>query len=643
MDGGLMLALAVYAALFQEIERYPFLLPEVQAHYLSSFDRSGGNDDGFNGTYSALYQHERGEQVIFDVKGPGVVYTIWFTSRENGWAPLGWGRIRFYFDEESTPRLDLDADELFRGRRAPFLPPLVFDSFASSGGYACYVPFPFQRRLRITTQNRVGFYNIYYHTYSPDRRIESWTGQEDLSELIRIWTQPGIDPKPRREGQIFSGTVALPAPALPDGELVPSRSDVLTWEGVGAVSSLRLNPLFPLSPYQLNHLWLRIYWDGGSSPSVDAPLGSFFGSGLGEASVRSVLLGMSPSGVYYCYFPMPFWKSARIELVNENPEPTPPIWWEVRITPENSYPYPKGACGYFNARYQREWPTTSGQDYRLLETSGRGIYLGQVMTVEPLRGEVKRWWEGDLRVYIDGRRQPAFHGTGHEDEYLGGWSNEWLMNPYSLPLHGQPRTQHLSQIDFQWNAATTVYRFFPGGVPYQSQIAVSTEHGDGNSAEAMYSSVAFYYQQPVSKTLSDALDVGNREDEARHSYRSAPASTIVSLASQFEGIPQALDLQDQGREISGSSRFTLKVAGSPSALRLRRLYDQRAAQEAEVWVDGKPVGTWYSPAVNPKRRWAEADFLLPVGLTAGRHRLDVEIRVTKGTWTEYRYELWAIP
>lgn len=117
--------------------------------------------------------------------------------------------------------------------------------------------------MRITTQNRVGFYNIYYHTYSPDRRIESWTGQEDLSELIRIWSQPGMDPQPRREGQIFTGTVALPAPALPDGELVPSRSDALTWEGVGAVSSLRLNPLFPLSPYQLNHLWLRIYGTAG--------------------------------------------------------------------------------------------------------------------------------------------------------------------------------------------------------------------------------------------------------------------------------------------------------------------------------------------------------------------------------------------
>ena len=59
--------------------------------------------------YSALYVDARGEHVIFDVKGPGSVYTLWFTSRESGFAPLGWGRIRFYFDDETEPRLDLDA------------------------------------------------------------------------------------------------------------------------------------------------------------------------------------------------------------------------------------------------------------------------------------------------------------------------------------------------------------------------------------------------------------------------------------------------------------------------------------------------------------------------------------------------------
>jgi hypothetical protein len=72
-----MLALAL---LLMELSRYPILEPGVQAHYLSSYDRSGGNDDGFDGTYSALHVDAKGEQVIVDVKGPGTLYNLWFTS-----------------------------------------------------------------------------------------------------------------------------------------------------------------------------------------------------------------------------------------------------------------------------------------------------------------------------------------------------------------------------------------------------------------------------------------------------------------------------------------------------------------------------------------------------------------------------------
>src|SRR3990172_1955117 len=160
-----MLALA---SLLMELSRYPILDPGVQAHYLSSFDRSGGNDDGFDGTYSALYVDAKGEQVIFDVKGPGTLYTLWFTSRVNGWSPLGSGRIRFYFDDEANPRIDMDIDELFSGRNPPFAPPFVYHAFQSTGGYVSAMPFPFGRRLKITTEKRVGFYNAYYHTWRYD-------------------------------------------------------------------------------------------------------------------------------------------------------------------------------------------------------------------------------------------------------------------------------------------------------------------------------------------------------------------------------------------------------------------------------------------------------------------------------------------
>jgi hypothetical protein len=554
-----------------------------------------------------------GEQVIFDVRGPGTLYTLWFTSRIDGFSPLGIGRIRFYFDSEKTPRIDMDIDAFFSGRSPPFTPPHVYHAFQSTGGYVSTLPFPFAERLKITTEKRAGFYNAYYHTYSADRPVSSWTEGTAVPALTMS--------EPR--GSLVSGTVSLDPPAMPDGEPVPSVTTVFERSGRGTITSLRFDPLFPPTAYQLNHILLRIYWDSEPEPSVSAPLGSFFGSGLGATEVRALPLGMSASGPYYCYLPMPFWQAVRIELVNETPAAVGTIWWEVRVDERDLYE--RETTGVFHAIYRREWPTTEGTDYVLLDAPGRGVFVGQTMTVEPLRPEIKRWWEGDLRIYLDGRREPAFHGTGHEDEYLGGWSNEWLMNPYSLPLHGEPLTTSLQQVDFQWSAATTVYRFFPGGIPFQNGISVSTEHGARNHANAMYSSVVYFYslEDPFEKLAEWDVD--------------GP----VELISTFEGRYDGTELSDRGRVVETSTKHTFAVPRGSSDLRLRRLFDRREAQEAEVFVNGKSAGVWYRPDTNSHHRWGESDFLLPASTTEGADRLDIEIRPIQSGWNEFRYELWG--
>jgi hypothetical protein len=237
---------------------------------------------------------------------------------------------------------------------------------------------------------------------------------------------------------------------------------------------------------------LRIYYDGAETPGVDVPLGPFFGSGLGEADVRSLFIGMSTSGTYYCYLPMPFCKSIRVTLQNRNYEAGGELHCQVGFTrqlPEQQ----SGTLGYFGAEYRRVWPITETKDYVLFDYQGRGAVIGQVMTVEPVQPDVKRWWEGDLRITIDGEEKPRFHGTGHEDEYQGGWSNFWLTNPYSLPLFGEPKSEDLVNIDGQINGSTTAYRFWPGKIPFAKSITISTEHGNRNDTPANYSSLVYYY------------------------------------------------------------------------------------------------------------------------------------------------------
>jgi len=109
---------------------------------------------------------------MLDQAGPGTVYRIWVTGFD---AATAW--LRVYFDGESSPRINLLLRELFSGTRSPFLSPLVADNTRSSGGFVCYLPLPYQRSIKITT-NMSGYYNLGYHSFSPDTAVTTWTGGE---------------------------------------------------------------------------------------------------------------------------------------------------------------------------------------------------------------------------------------------------------------------------------------------------------------------------------------------------------------------------------------------------------------------------------------------------------------------------------
>ena len=474
---------------YEDLTSLPYLYSGVESYYLSSYDRTGGNDDGFRGTYSQLYVDDNGEHVIFDSKGPGCVYNFWFTGSGRD---LHWGKIKFYLDGEKTPRFECQARELFSGQREPFVQPLVTDAFISSGGFSCSAAIPFAKQLRITTEKLVGFYNIYYQLYT-NLSVTSWTPQQDYGRLINLFQKCGSDPKPPSEQlKVVRTRVSL--------EAVRSRNrpqqELLSMAEGGVVQYLKINPLYAPDTYNLNHIFLQIFYDGGDTPAVSVPIGPFFGSGLGEADVRGIFVGMSTSGPYYCYLPMPFRKGIRMVLQNQSHQSGGAF--SVQIGYSTGFPkeQPGASVGYFGAIYRNNWPIVGDEDYVLLDFKGRGAVIGQVMTVEPVKSDRKRWWEGDMRIYIDGEKAPRFHGTGHEDEYQGGWSTFWLTNPYSLPLFGEPKTEGLIDVYGQVNGSTTAYRFWPGKIHFQRSIVISTEHGNNNDTPANYSSLVYYYYLP---------------------------------------------------------------------------------------------------------------------------------------------------
>lgn len=536
------------------IDAWPRIVPGIEARAFTSHDRTGGNDDGFAGTYSELYE-ENGEHVIFDAYGPGVLRTLWFTSDVDGDGPLPEKMVRFYFDDEPKPRFAIDANALFAGKTAPFFAPLVADNQSSSGGFASWVPLVYRRRLVITTEVRAGFYQAFYDTLPPDWDVESTRAGA------------GADPLTARFAETDFSTQPL--------EVVPLDHAL---SGAGTIDVLRFEPSVPPTKAELQSARIRIWFDGAVDPQVDVPLGTFFGSGLGEATVRALPWTMAP-GRYESRFPMPYWEGARIAVTGLAGTLSLHLGGPTE---------PRAEVGTFTAVYSDSDPTTPGVDHPYVDLAGAGKLVGTVLTVEPPAPDVKQWWEGDLTSVVDDLATPNISGTGHEDDHLGGWSNEFLERPFSLPMQGCPKTNILDQpVSGQTNADATMYRLYPG-IPFLRRIRHSTEHGTGNGRQARYASVAFLYRQPRVRLVMTGE---------------------VALEGPLDG-----------------RVHRLSIARDNAGVKLRRRYDpSRPRQRARVEVDGVTVGLWYVAEGTSAKTSAEGDYFLPPQVTEGKAAIDVRV------------------
>jgi hypothetical protein len=164
---------------------------------------------------------------------------------------------------------------------------------------------------------------------------------------------------------------------------------------------------------------LRIYWDGAAVPSVETPVGDFFGAGNGmRADIDSLPVKSSSFGRgYNCYWPMPFRKEARIVVANESDKENAGIFYHIDWVKLDAAP---ADMMYFHARYHQEYPPVMGQPYTVFVGTGRGHYVGTVLSSQNAIGH---WYgEGDDFFYIDGETKPSILGTGTEDYFNDAWN-----------------------------------------------------------------------------------------------------------------------------------------------------------------------------------------------------------------------------
>jgi hypothetical protein len=260
------------------------------------------------------------------------------------------------------------------------------------------------------------------------------------------------------------------------------------------------------SPDNLKALVLRMYWDGETSPSVEAPLGDFFGLGLGEYFLYgSAPLAVGPDRALNCFFPMPFNKSARITLSNESNHPVHAVFFNIDYQ-AYSHLLPADLF-YFHAQYRQaapakgwtnQWknnddpladdkknPTGEG-NYVWMEARGRGHFVGVTMSV--LQNQDDWWGEGDDLFFVDGAATPSINGTGSEDYFLGAFG--FGHSAFSYDLFGAPLKGGQSA-----GSRSSVYRFhLDSPIPFTKSLRATIEHGHGNVRSDNYFSVAYWYQ-----------------------------------------------------------------------------------------------------------------------------------------------------
>lgn len=266
-----------------------------------------------------------------------------------------------------------------------------------------------------------------------------------------------------------------------------------------------------LDRHHLRKIVIRMYWDGSDRPSVEVPIGDFFGMGHGRSTnFVAAPLQMSPESgkAFNCWFPMPFGAGARIEVVNEcrhdvmfffyvDWEEYPALdddvfrfhaWWNRERTQGISDE------GIGKMDFQMGGTNLSDADnYVLLDVHGEGHYVGCNLNIDNQRGSWFWDWpgEGDDMIVVDDEPfPPELHGTGTEDYVNLAFCP---TQRYSAPYHGLIRSGGIN-----WAGKLTYYRYhILDPVPFERSIRVSIEHGHANRRSDDWSSTAYWYQRTI--------------------------------------------------------------------------------------------------------------------------------------------------
>ncbi len=276
-------------------------------------------------------------------------------------------------------------------------------------------------------------------------------------------------------------------------------------------------------PGVIRHIWMttnnkrqallgqviRAYWDNQKHPSIEAPIGNFFGlsHGLaGEQAYQSAAHSVNPNAGMNIWLPMPFAENARITITNESNRPCV-LFYNIDYTTGEKLAEP---FGRLHIIYRRENPTTQKEDFEILpKRRGIGRFAGCVLGIRTLG---PHWFgEGEFKVYLDGDKKfPTIVGTGTED-YIGqswGLQNKtYLYGGTSLNGISSGAANKLYSI-YRWHLEDPVYwkknvRITIQQIGYKRRVRLFERKDD-------WTTTTFWYEPVPSNRLPDLPDYESR-------------------------------------------------------------------------------------------------------------------------------------
>jgi len=361
------------------------------------------------------------EWVLADMPGPGAIVRIWSANANDG------GIIRIYLDMQPEPVIEMPLQDMLDGKTAPFLSPI---SGVRSRGWNTHYPIPYAKHCKITTSKPDIYYQVNYRTYEKGAQVETYRAAmaKEQAELL-----DGVRKRLENlDTSIFVGYRVMPIEATHFNETIaPEENIELTLEGEAAITNIICNVEAEDMELALRQCVLEITFDDQAAPSVQAPLGDFFGTAPGINTFQSLPCGVDRGDALYSRWVMPFKKSAIIKITNHGDQSVK-LNGHIETSPREW----TNKSMYFHAKWRAEYdiPTQPRQDWTFMAAQGKGRFVGDMLHVT---NPVKQWWgEGDEKIYVDNEAFPSHFGTGSEDYYGYAWCSNGV---FTHAYHNQPR------------------------------------------------------------------------------------------------------------------------------------------------------------------------------------------------------------